>query len=108
MELAKIRHEIENVKKGGAGYSHASGFSIGESEQDKLKKQLNNLNEKYEDEKQRKEATEKEQDAEVETTAKELEELGENELKQRTRMSELQNELQQTIKRIETLQRGGG
>ena len=51
---------------------------------------------------------ENEQNTELEATTKELAELGENEMKQRTRMTELQNELQQTIKRIETLQRGGG
>lgn len=38
MELAKIKYEIDRAKNGAAaGFSHASGFSIGESEQDKLK-----------------------------------------------------------------------
>ena len=39
---------------------------------------------------------------------KELIEVQENEQKQKVRMAELQEELQQTIKRIEQLQRGGG
>ena len=37
MELAKLRDEVERNKNGNFGFSHVSGFSIAESDSDKLK-----------------------------------------------------------------------
>jgi hypothetical protein len=54
MELAKIRDDLERQKGGHFGYSHASGFSIAESDSDRLKVQLKNLTQTFEEEKQRK------------------------------------------------------
>ena len=51
MELAKLRDNMDRAKNGKAGFSHASGFSLDDTEQDKLKKQLDLLNKKLEEEK---------------------------------------------------------
>jgi len=72
MELAKIKDDLER-HKGHFGYSHASGFSIAESDSDKLKVQLRNLTQTYEEEKHRKDLILKEQDEEVKRTTEEIE-----------------------------------
>lgn len=89
------------------GMSHASGFSI-ETENDKLKSQLGNLKRKFDEEKAQTENVTGKQSQDFEQMEKEIQDAIENENKQRARMSELQEELQQTIKRIEQLQRGAG
>ena len=90
------------MKKGGnMQSSQMSGFSIGDTENDKLKLQLKNLTDTFEEEKQRKETVIEAQAKEVMQTAKDLEEAETMEAKQRVRMGELQDELAQTIKRIE-------
>jgi hypothetical protein len=44
----------------------------------------------------------------LDESIKQITDAKETDIKQRKRLEELQNELQQTIKRIEQLQRGGG
>ena len=52
MELAKLKDNLERAKNGKAGFSHASGFSIeGDTEGERLQKQLKTLSKKLEEEK---------------------------------------------------------
>lgn len=59
------------------GFSHASGFSIGESDNDKLKYQLKNLTSTFEEEKQRKDTILVQQSEEIDKTAKDIMEASE-------------------------------
>lgn len=105
MMLVKLQ---DDLKKGNMMQSHTSGFSIGDSELDKIKLQNMNIQKTYTEEKKISDQVFKEQNEQIEKTQKELEEANEIESKQKLRMKELQDELQQTIKRIEQLQRGVG
>ena len=69
--------------------SHTSGFSIGESEADKLKNQLKSLTATFEEEKARKDDYLKEQEEELTKTDSNLKELQETERKQKARITEL-------------------
>jgi hypothetical protein len=64
MEMYQIKQDIDRIKTG-QGASHASGFSIGDSENDQLKNKLRALNEKFNEEKKRTEEVSKQTDEEV-------------------------------------------
>lgn len=65
------------------GESVTSGFSIGDSELDRVKIQLKNIKDTFNEEKLRKEEVYGQQNEEIERTTKEIEEAQETEVKQR-------------------------
>jgi hypothetical protein len=73
---------------------------------DFVKRQLDDINANLESERETAGSIVQRQAEEIETCKKELETKKENELKLRTRAFELQEELEQTLRRIDQLQRG--
>lgn len=112
MELLELQRRLD--KQRGTG-THTSGFSqyhpnhsLANSDAESVRTQLDALTQTLEEERTKSNNVISEQINELEEAKKKSMEGQEQALKMRTRMVELQSELEQTIKRIEQIQRGGG
>ena len=110
-ELMELQRKLD--KRMG---THTSGFTqyhpnqsvTNQSEAESVRTQLDGLNQTLDEERNKNATVLSEQQKELEEAKKKADEGQDQGAKMRARMSELQNELEQTIKRIETIQRGGG
>ena len=110
-ELMELQRRLDKNRG-----THTSGFSqyqpnqsmTNQSEAESVRTQLDGLNQTLEEERNKSSTVLSEQVKELEEAKKKTEEGQDQAAKMRARMAELQNELEQTIKRIETIQRGGG
>ncbi|CDW82093.1 UNKNOWN [Stylonychia lemnae] len=115
-ELQQLQEQLKekNSVNGSNRITQTSGFSLNSgqvqgsqiSDMDHVKRQLEDVSHQLEQERSTTGSMIDRQDKEIEECKKELEDQRENEKKLKARQKELQDELDQTLKRIEQLQRG--